>query len=132
MKSCLVFYPCVFFFRPFSIAITLLGEERAVLCDFRVFVSFALVSLCSSSWCQGLAVTCDCGNPWTFSFYLLSLKQQQNKPKIKKMKTLQSCLHFFTRRQSESYFENNTFQNSGESDAYPYITKLIIPPQTSS
>ena len=34
------------FFSPFSIAITLLGEERANLCAFRTFVRFVLVWIC--------------------------------------------------------------------------------------
>ena len=43
--------PCVmsyffFFFNPFSIAITSLGEERASLCAFRAFVGFVRVGLC--------------------------------------------------------------------------------------
>ena len=47
-----VFYvlPCVIlflsFFSPFSIAITLLGEERANLSAFRTFVRFVLVWIC--------------------------------------------------------------------------------------
>ena len=40
-------FPCVIlslcFFRPFSIAITSLGEERANLSAFRTFVRFVLV-----------------------------------------------------------------------------------------
>ena len=38
--------PCYFvlvFFNPFSIAITLFGEERAIIGAFRTFVRFALV-----------------------------------------------------------------------------------------
>ena len=38
--------PCVFFFSPFSIAITSLGEERANLSAFRTFVRSALVWFC--------------------------------------------------------------------------------------
>ena len=41
-----LFLPCVIFlvfFSPMSIAITLLGEERANLSAFRMFVRFALV-----------------------------------------------------------------------------------------
>ena len=34
------------FFSPFSIAITLLGEERANLSHFRTFLRFALVWFC--------------------------------------------------------------------------------------
>ena len=36
----------IVFFSPFSIAITLLGEERAKLSAFRTFVRFALVWFC--------------------------------------------------------------------------------------
>ena len=36
-------YFVLVFFSPFSIAITLLGEERANLCAFSTFVRFALV-----------------------------------------------------------------------------------------
>ena len=43
-KYCLVlFCSCVFFFSPFSIAITLLGEEKDNFSAFRMFVRFALV-----------------------------------------------------------------------------------------
>ena len=41
--------PCHFvlvFFSPFSIAITLLGEERANLSAFRTFVPFVLIWIC--------------------------------------------------------------------------------------
>ena len=34
------------FFSPFSIAITLLGEERANLSSFRTFIRFVLVWIC--------------------------------------------------------------------------------------
>ena len=47
--SCLVsffFFFFFFFFSPFSIAITLLGEERANLSAFRTFVRFVLVWIC--------------------------------------------------------------------------------------
>ena len=57
------------FFSPFSIAITSLGEERANLSAFRMFVRFVLVWICrksSSSWGLGRAAFCDCGTPWTF------------------------------------------------------------------
>ena len=39
----LFFFSCFFFFSPFSIAITSLGEERANLSAFRTFVRFVLV-----------------------------------------------------------------------------------------
>ena len=37
---------CLVFFSPFSIAITSLGEERASVGAFRMFVRFALVCFC--------------------------------------------------------------------------------------
>ena len=43
--SCLVLF-CSCVFSPFSIAITSLGEERASLGAFRMFVRFALVWFC--------------------------------------------------------------------------------------
>ena len=39
---CVILFLC-FFFSPFSIAITSLGEERAKLSAFRTFVRFVLV-----------------------------------------------------------------------------------------
>ena len=57
------------FFSPFSIAITLLGEERANLSAFHVCFSICAcldLSVSSSSWCLGRAAVCDCGTPWTF------------------------------------------------------------------
>ena len=44
MSYIVLFCSCVF--RPFSIAITSLGEERANLTAFRTFVRFALVWFC--------------------------------------------------------------------------------------
>ena len=41
---CAILFLC--FFSPFSIAITLLGEERANLSAFRTFVRFVLVWIC--------------------------------------------------------------------------------------
>ena len=41
-----LFYFVLVFFSPFSIAITLLGQERANLSAFRMFVRFALVWFC--------------------------------------------------------------------------------------
>ena len=70
--------PCVIlllcFFSPFSIAITSLGEERANLSSFRMFVRFVLVwflSVSSSSWCLGRAAACNCGSPWTFLLHFV-------------------------------------------------------------
>ena len=40
------FCSCFFFFSPFSIAITSLGEERAYLSAFRAFIWFVLVWVC--------------------------------------------------------------------------------------
>ena len=49
------------FFSPFSIAITLLGEERANLSAFRTFVRFALVWFCLFPLpLLGRAAVCDC------------------------------------------------------------------------
>ena len=62
----------VCFFRPFSILITLLGEEGAGLCACYAFVLRVYVFVFfSSSGCRGLAAVCDCGTPWTFllTFY---------------------------------------------------------------
>ena len=42
-------YFVLVFFSPFSIAITLLGEERANLSAFRLFVRFELVWFCRFS-----------------------------------------------------------------------------------
>ena len=56
------------FFSPLSIAITSLGEERANLSAFCMFVRFALVWFCLFSLPQylGRAAVYDCGTPWTF------------------------------------------------------------------
>ena len=58
------------FFSPFSIAITSLGEERANLSAFFLYVCSICAcldsSFSSSSWCLGRAAVCDCGTPWTF------------------------------------------------------------------
>ena len=62
-------YFVLVFFRPFSIAIASLGEERANLGAFRAFVRYALclvLSVSSSSSCLGWAAAFDCGTPWTF------------------------------------------------------------------
>ena len=63
MQSCLVF--ALVLFNSFSIAISLLGEERAGPCAFRASVCFVRVgvSISSSSWYQGLAAACYCGTP---------------------------------------------------------------------
>ena len=50
---------CSLFFNPFSIAVTLLGEERANLSAFRAFVRFVLVWICRfplplGVWREGL------------------------------------------------------------------------------
>ena len=42
----LCYFVLMFFFNPFSIANTLLGEERANLSAFRTFVRFVLVWFC--------------------------------------------------------------------------------------
>ena len=64
LAFCLVLV--IFFFSPFSIAITTLVKERAGLCAFvHLFVSLLLfyVYFFSSSWYQGLAATYYCGTP---------------------------------------------------------------------
>ena len=54
--------------------ITSLGEERAGLCDSRVFVCLfytrQFLSLFSSSLCQGLTAACDCGTSWSFLLFV--------------------------------------------------------------
>ena len=46
MSYLVSFCSCFFFFSPFSIAITSLGEDRANLSAFRTFVRFVLVWVC--------------------------------------------------------------------------------------
>ena len=42
-----------------------------------LFVFYGLVFVIfSSSWCQGLAVVCDCGTPWTFLLTVLKDSNQ--------------------------------------------------------
>ena len=57
-------------FSPLSIAITSLGEERAILVLLYVMFDLRLfrlvLSVSSSSWSLGRAAVCDCGTPWTF------------------------------------------------------------------
>ena len=77
----MLFCSCVF--SPLSIAITLLGEEKANLGAFCTFVRFVLVWFCwffSFCWCLERAAVCNCGTPWTFLlsfvfFYSFSLTQ---------------------------------------------------------
>ena len=87
MSYLVQFCSCVFFFSPFSIAITSLGEERANLSAFRMFDRFVLVWICRFPlplyvW-EGLRFVivalpglfsylfCDCGTPWTFSYFFV-------------------------------------------------------------
>ena len=54
------------FFSPFSIAITLLGEERVNLSAFRTFFPICaclVLSVSSSSSCLGWDAAYDCGTP---------------------------------------------------------------------
>ena len=63
------------FFSPASIAITSLGEERANVSAFRMFVRLALDWFClSSSWYLERVATYECGTPWTFllPFFLIN------------------------------------------------------------
>ena len=72
-------YFVLVFFSPFSIVITSLGEESANLSVFRCFSICAclVLSVSSSSWCQGRAAVYNCGTPWTFllSFFLKKIGQ---------------------------------------------------------
>ena len=59
----------IVFFSPFNIAITTLGEERAILvlsyvCS--ICASLVLSVSSSSSWSLGWAAACDCDTPLTF------------------------------------------------------------------
>ena len=57
------FSSCVF--RPFSIAITSLRDERVKCFSYVCSICACLVlSVPSSSWCLGRAAVCDCGTPW--------------------------------------------------------------------
>ena len=61
-------YFVLVFFRPFSIAITILGEERANLSAFSYVCSICaclFLSVSPSSWCLGRVAACDCGTLWT-------------------------------------------------------------------
>ena len=60
-------YFVLVFFSPLSIAITLLGEERANLSAFSYvcwICACLVLSVSSSSWCRRAAVSY-CGTPWT-------------------------------------------------------------------
>ena len=61
-------YFVLLFYSPFSIAITLLGEERANLSAFRMFVRFALVWFCLFSFPLGVWEGCGLWlcTLWTF------------------------------------------------------------------
>ena len=65
------------FFCPFSILITLLGEEGAgLVLIVLLFVSYLHVNLChffSSSWCRDLTAAYACGSSWTFLFTFLEI-----------------------------------------------------------
>ena len=69
---CVILFLCFFFFfSPFSIAITSLGEERANLSAFRTFVRFVLVWICRfplplGVW-EGLRFVI-VALPWLFSY----------------------------------------------------------------
>ena len=49
-----------------------LGKSKLVyMLPMHLFLHLACVTFCLiySSWCQGLAVTCDCGAPWTLLLF---------------------------------------------------------------
>ena len=91
------------FFRPFSIAITSLGEERANLSAFRTFVRSVCacldLSVSSSSWGLGWAAVCDCGTPWTFSYlFWCKYKTEKRKKKCSCMTNTEFQMSPLTRR----------------------------------
>ena len=64
------------FFNPFCIAITSLGEERANLSAFRMFLKSVLVWICrfsSSFWCLGRAAVQIMALPGLFFYLVLGL-----------------------------------------------------------
>ena len=78
LSLALCYFVRVCVFSPFSIAITLLGEERANHSAFRTFVRFALVWFCLFpllfvSWCLGRAAACDRGTSWTLLLLFFDL-----------------------------------------------------------
>ena len=77
----------LFFFSPFSIAITSLGEERANLSAFRTFVRYALVWFCLCPhplgvW-EGLWFVI-AALPGLFSYLFLTVVKQKQRKKRKK------------------------------------------------
>ena len=79
--SCLVL-PCSLFscfFSSFSIVITSIGDEGALMHLFIFIYLFIyllhafIVSFCSSCWWKGLAVASDCGTPWPFLWTLFRI-----------------------------------------------------------
>ena len=91
--SYLVLFVLVFF-RPLSIAITSLGEERANLSVFFFICACLGLSVSSSSWCLGRAAVCDCGTPWTFLLLFLDQSAQPHNldPVVQSIVSLTSSL----------------------------------------
>ena len=69
VKSCLALCSRVLSVL-FDIVITSLREERAGICASSICTR-SILSVFSSSWCQGLATTCACGTPCTFQLPFL-------------------------------------------------------------
>ena len=70
-------FPCVILFLCFSVLFVLrlprLGKRELIFVLFvRLFdLCFFGFLVSSSSWGLGRAAVCDCGTPWTFTFFLL-------------------------------------------------------------
>ena len=64
--SSLVLLFVLVFQSSFGTVITWLEEERAGLCALHASICLCFVlSIFSSSLCQGLAMVCDCSTPWS-------------------------------------------------------------------
>ena len=56
-----------------------LGKRELVyVFNVHLFCTSYFLSFFSSSWCQGLAVSCDCGTPWTFLLPVLLFADGQS------------------------------------------------------
>ena len=90
---------CSWFFSPFSIAITSLGEERANLSAFRTFVRFVLVWFCSFSppldvW-EGLRFVI-VALPGLFSYFFFNSDSVIRHIRFRDTTNLISCYSFTT------------------------------------
>ena len=68
--------PCIILFLCFSVLLALrlprLGRRELILVLFVVcsICACLVLSVSSSSWCLGRAAVCDCGTPWTLTFFV--------------------------------------------------------------